>query len=45
MKTKKYIYIYTWIVLDSKWSDECVYFTMMCAFYFFFCVCHHLLGQ
>jgi len=33
-------------LLDSKRSDSCIDFTMMCVFYnYFFCVCHHVLEQ
>ena len=32
------------LILDSEWSDECIDFTMVCGFLFFFCVCHHPLG-
>ncbi|KAF0717294.1 hypothetical protein FWK35_00031604 [Aphis craccivora] len=28
-------------ILDSERSDECIDFTMLCVFFFFFCVCVH----
>jgi len=32
--------------LDSEWNnDECIDFKMMCVFFYFFCICHHLLGK
>jgi len=40
-----YIHIYYKLIglciLDSEWNDECIDFSMMCVFiFFFFCVCH-----